>query len=372
MKEIRKIYNGHKVPADLSHFWVVTVITNPMRYSRRYELYFRFEEMCRQAGVKLITVEQAFGNREFMVTDSNNPHHVQMRSHEILWLKENGLNVGMQRARELDPLAREIAWIDADCRPMSDPKHWFEETWHQLQVYEIVQMWSYLVDLDRHHNPSTLPVESFMRCYINAGCPSPQEFKKLREAGLSEKHHHRHRHHDHCHHHKRHRHHHHKHHHEHPYGTNRFGRPGLAWAANVSALDALGRLIDFSILGAADWYQAHALIGSLASISSEYRPLSPYAQKLFEWQARAERWIKRDVGYVNVSVLHDTHGSKQNREYGTRGKILFKWDYAPDRDIKYGTNGLLQLETNDDRQIGLRDDIRAYFGRRCEDDIYDT
>lgn len=49
-------HHGHRVPADLSKFWVISVISNPVRYKRRYELYHPFAEMVHQAGVQMITV----------------------------------------------------------------------------------------------------------------------------------------------------------------------------------------------------------------------------------------------------------------------------------------------------------------------------
>ena len=116
--------------ADLSKFFVVTVISNPVRYMRRYELYWRFKEMCQCAGVNLITVEQAFGERPFMVTEPDNPMNVQVRSFEELWLKENMINIGVERARQHG--ATKIAWVDADCAPLQPPRRWFEETWHAL------------------------------------------------------------------------------------------------------------------------------------------------------------------------------------------------------------------------------------------------
>jgi hypothetical protein len=341
MIEHRLKYNGHKVPADLSHFWVITVISNPYRYERRYELYFRFARMCEDAGVNLITVEQPFGDREYMVTDPTNPRHLQVRSHEILWLKENMIDLGIAHAKRLDPKVNKVMWCDSDCRPTAMPEHWFSEVWHYLEIYQFVQCWEYLINLDRKHNAETESQESFMSSYVKNGCPNPEEFKKAKDKDV-----------------------------EYPYGHSKFGRPGLAWAANVDALNSVGGLIDFAILGAGDWYMAHALIGSLAAISGEYKKLSPYSEKLFDWQEKCTRWIKRDVGYVPGTLLHDNHGNKINRRYPTRGKILYKNGYNPNTDIKYDSQGLLQLETWETRQIKMLDQIRAYFDQRNENDIY--
>ncbi len=331
----------HRVPADLSQFWVITVLSNPIRYKRRYELYWRFAEMCKHADVNLITVEQAFGNRRFMVTEPGNPNHLQVRSIEELWLKENMVNLGVKHACTIAPdMVREVAWIDADCRSVRSPRDWFEETWHQLQHYEFVQMWENLIDLDYNFNPIGGAQPGFMANYIKYGTPNPVEFRALEKEKRV------------C----------------YPYGSTIFGRPGLAWAANLDSFNKVGGLIDFSILGAGDWYMAHGLVGSLETARSEYAD-GPYMRKLLEWQTKAQRWIKRDVGYVPGTVYHDFHGRKALRQYGSRGKILSDCKYNPDTDIKYDVHGMLQLETWDERQINLRDKIRGYFRARNEDSI---
>lgn len=334
----------HSEPADLSQFWVIVVISNPARYKRRYKLYFDFIQMCHCAGVKVVTVELALGMREFKVTDPKNPMHLQLRSVEELWLKENMINLGVKHACAIAPgmgeKVREVAWIDADCRPAMLPRHWFEETWHQLQVYEMVQMWEYMIDLDYHYNPIGEKMPSFMGNYVKYGTPNPELFHKIESK------------HKEC----------------YPHKSALFGRPGLAWAANIDAFNRVGGLIDFAILGAGDYYQAHGLIGTLESARSEYA-YGPYMRKMLEWQERASRWIKKDVGFVPGTVYHDFHGRKVNRQYGTRGKILKECKFNPDTDIKYDCYGLLQLETWEPRQIVLRDRIRAYFRARNEDDI---
>jgi hypothetical protein len=333
----------HRVPANLDGFWVVTVLSNPIRYKRRYELYWRFKEMCQQAGVKLITVEQAFGLRPFMVTSADDPFALQVRSVEELWHKENMINMGIRHASVvaqrlgLSPV-REVAWIDADCRSTRPPRDWFEETWHQLQHYEFVQMWEWIIDLDVNYNPVGTPNPSFMSNYVKYGTPYPAGVGT--NAGQ-------------------------------PYSiTNppQWGSPGLAWGANVDALNKIGMIPDYAILGAGDWYLAHMLISGLDL--KEMTNYSPgYRSKFAAQQELCGRWIKKDVGYVSGWVYHDWHGKKANRGYNTREKILIEHQYDPHTDIKYDANGMLQLETWDDRQIQLRDKIRAYFRARNEDSI---
>lgn len=326
------------IAADLSRFFVVTPIINSPRYSARAENYQRFKQMCEAAGVKLITVECAFGNRPFEVTEEDKLEHVQLRTDEELWHKENLINVGIAHIMQIWPKAREIAWVDSDCFPVSPPREWFEETWHQLQHHEIVQMWQYLQNYGPDYQPIGGPQMSFMATYAANGFEVPTgKNVKHTLAGNS--------------------------------GMVALGRPGLAWAANISALNKVGMLPDKCILGSGDWHFAHALVGAMLQKSSEFVRLSKYAQWLFHIQDLCERHIKRDVGFVPMTVGHWYHGDKVNRKYGSRGQILIEAQYDPAIDVKYDSQGLLQLETWEPRQIRLRDKIRAYFATRNEDSI---
>lgn len=335
-----------RTPADLSKFWVITVLSNPVRYKKRYELYWRFREMCHAAGVNLITVEQAFGNRKFMVTEPGNKYHLQLRTEEELWHKENMINLGVRHACAMFPgQVREVAWVDADCRPSRVPRDWFEETWHQLQHYEFVQMWEHLIDLDNDFNPIGGSQPGFMANYVKLGTPNPEEMIRMNNEAKAKA--------------------------QYVGGYNAtgtiFGRPGLAWAASLSAFSKVGGLLQQCVLGAGDWYMAHGLLGSM-SVTTE-RSSSAYVESLYRWQDLAERWIKRDVGYVSGTVYHDFHGRKALRFYNTRGKILVDNKFNPDTDLKPDSQGLLQLETWEPRQIKLRDQIRGYFRARNEDSI---
>lgn len=319
--------------ANLDHFYVVTCVSNPVRYRTRYELYRKFKAMCESANVKLITVEMAFGGREFEVTERDNLHHIQLRSIDELWHKENMLNLAINYVLQIDPQAREIAWVDADVTPMRPPREWFEETWHALQHYEVVQMFESAHDLDPNFNQIGKPQIGFMNAYIKSG------YQKPTGAGTWAL----------------------------DYYT-RVGHPGYAWAANITALNHLGGLIDTAILGAGDRHMALGLIGCIEnSVSNEIHP--NYMRELLEWQERAKRYIRRDVGYVPGSIAHFWHGKKKDRGYSSRWKILIENQYDPTTDLKRDAQGLYQLESFSDRQLRLRDQIRSYFRARSEDSI---
>lgn len=317
---------------DISKLYVITMISNPIRYKSRYELYRKFATVMKEAGANLITIELALGDRPFEITERDNPHHIQLRTLDELWHKENALNIAINYVAQLDPDAKYIAWVDADVLPMRPVREWLEETVHQLQHYHVVQMFETAIDLNHQHKMIGKPQHSFMAQYIQSGCQLPDR------GGFWEN-----------------------------YYDKIHGHPGYAWAATTEALSALGGLIDFAILGASDRHMALGFIGCMDQ-GLECKS-DAYIQKLLQWQERSERWIKRDVGYVQGSIYHFWHGSKENRGYTSRWKILADNQYNPNTDIKADHQGLFQLETWEPRQMRLRDQLRAYFRQRNEDSI---
>lgn len=293
---------------------VIAVISNPCRYRSRYELYRRFEQSVRASGAQLWTVEAAFGKRPFAVTDPANPQHLQVRTRCELWHKENLINLGIAR---LPHDWEYVAWVDADvsfARP-----DWVEETVHQLQHHPIVQMFSIAQDL----SPAYEPFQTHKGfCY--------SYHKKLKGGGAYE-----------------------------------FWHPGFAWAARRDTIDALGRLMDWAILGAADHHMALALIGE-AKRSMPGGLSRTYTDWVYMWQDRAERYVQRNIGYVEGLLLHYWHGKKCDRRYVERWDVLVKNKFDPLLDLKRDSQGLYQLT---DHSVKLRDQIRLYFRQRNEDSI---
>jgi hypothetical protein len=293
---------------------VVTVISNPVRYKTRYRLYKQFEKHVLDSGARLTTVEIAYANREFEITSASNPRHVQLRSPYELWHKENMLNIGINR---LPPDWEYVAWIDADL--MFARPDWVQETIQQLQHYSVIQMFATCLDLDPNYNPF-FTHKGFVYSYQN----------KLAGGNAYE-----------------------------------FWHPGYAWAARREAIDGMGGLIDWAILGAADHHMATALIGNV--LKSCHGGMSQgYRDSLLRWQGEADKHVRRNIGYMDGVVLHYWHGRKKDRNYVGRWDVLVKNGYDPRYDIKRDWQGVWQLT---DRSIPLRDGIRNYFRQRNEDSI---
>lgn len=316
--------------------YVVTVIYNAVRYRTRWKLYQDFAKRMAEAGAVLITVEAAFGRRDFAVTDASNPYHVQVRVSTELWLKENLINRGVARLSELHPDWPKVAWVDADVSFIRDDIA--DETRHVLEHYPIVQMWSQAQDIAPDHTPINLQY-SFAWCYINGMEPSkPQKVFRDYPPYYAAKI---------------------------PGRPGYYWHPGYAWACTREAWDALGGLIDVSVVGNADNQMAYAIVGHL-----EYAlppGLTPgYVSGLTEWQRRAETYLHHDLGLVEGLVSHHWHGKKQDRQYQSRWQVLIEAGFDPALDLKRDRQLVWQLT---DRSEILRDGLRRVARARNEDSL---
>lgn len=297
--------------------YIIACITNYVRYKRRYELFWKFKHMIdKLPNVSLYVVEVAFGDREFMVTEQNNSQHLQLRTNNELWHKENSINLMVQK---LPSNWKYLAWVDADINFTN--VNFVEETIHQLQHYRIVQMFQNVVNLN-HEGGVVSTFNSFMYQYHKGS----------------------------------------------PYNKNKyeFWHPGFAWACTRDAWNGMGGLLDIAILGAGDHHMALAWIG-LAERSLPVKIGDNYRRHVLNYQERCEKHIKRDVGYVPGTIIHSWHGSFKDRKYVERWGVLIDNKFDPDMDIKRDWQGLYII--NNDDKIGLRDGIKKYFRARNEDSI---
>lgn len=226
--------------------------------------------MCGDSGAILYTVECAFGGRPFEVTTADNPFHIQVRTDHELWLKENLINIGILR---LPANAKYIATVDGDftfLRP-----DWAQETIQQLQHHAVVQMFStisYLGPTNDHLTTGLGFVESWLRgnpIRTHQGLVKSNVFWHTKKAKASLPR-------------------------EYPHqgmtgeasGQVVWGVPGGAWAYRREALDGVGGLIDFNILGAADYFMTAGLFGEMEGVLPiGYSP--QFKSLLLDWQDRA-------------------------------------------------------------------------------------
>jgi hypothetical protein len=309
---------------EREQLYVLTTVFNATRYRTRWKHYQDFAKHCETSGAILYTAEVAFGDREFSVTESDNPRHLQLRTDSELWLKENALNM---LATRLPLDAKYIAWADSDIRWARHD--WVNETIHQLQHFDIVQMWSEAEDLGPNYEGGKRHF-SYIYSWINKLGALPAGYYGGSEPEVITWH------------------------------------PGFAWATKRHIWNALGGLIYWGILGSSDNHMANALLGRVEE--SMHEDIGPMYQALCcVWQDRALRYVKKNIGLVEGKLLHYHHGPKAARRYWDRWKILTENKFDPMTDTKLDIQGLMQLVVECERQQKLRDQSRAYFRQRNED-----
>lgn len=309
MSYYRQKKETHRAKLD-----VVAVISNPVRFQRRYTLFIEFcERMRAEPNVRLLAVELQQRGRPF-VTDAQ----VKLRTKDEVWYKENLINIGVQH---LPADWEYMAWIDTDIEFQN--KNWVDDTIHELQTYDIVQLFSHAIDLGPR-GQAMLTHIGFNYLYVN-GEPMGNYDPGAKNYKL--------------------------------------GHTGYAFACRKSAYDAMGGLMEFPILGSADAHMCMAWIGKVRrTLHPDLHP--NYHLLCHIYEERCERHIQRNIGFVHGTILHSWHGKKADRQYASRWKILINNLFDPLRDLKKDHHNLWQLETLKPK---LRDDIRLYFRQRHED-----
>lgn len=328
---------AHQQWAQNETLHVAVCYNNPYRFRTRLHLFNNFRRhIAAMPNIKLYVGELAYGDRPFEATSKDNPFDFQWRTTEVLWHKENILN---RIINKFDPNWEYGAYIDAD---FNFTRYDLGiETIHQLQLHEWVQMFSTYCDLSHDHQPMRI-LKSFGLRYTSGELTPEMLYQAAHGSYLStiEK-----------------------------QKRGSVGTTGGAWAFKRKSLDNCGGLLDTCILGSGDWHMAFGLTGE-----PDIHPQTPellkcgaeYAKSIKYWQSRASKAVRKNIGVVNCHAIHHWHGSKQQRGYGTRWKILRDNDFNPYVDLYRDTNGFYQLTAD---KTKLRDDIRRYFTSRNEDDI---
>ena len=303
--------------------YAVAVYFNPLQWKSRKRLFEEFIPYMEFSGCKVFTVEIAFADKAFEVTEANNPWHLQLRTNEELWHKERGLNLGIAELIRLVPDCEYIATIDADVR-FSNPL-WVEQTINALQHFCVVQPFSEWQNLNPKHE-SMYKGESILKKFDSIGYHQEPALS-LSQVGN--------------------------------------GHPGLAWAWRRETLEQLGGLIDVCISGSGDTHMANALCGDPA-FNYHARMSAGFRSHLERWAERCERYVNQNVGYVNGICTHYWHGKSELRGYEKRWDIVCFHKFDPTTDLYCSLNGLYKFSHQKPK---LKTDIRRTMGERHEDSV---
>jgi hypothetical protein len=140
-----------------------------------------------------------------------------------------------------------------------------------------------------------------------------------------------------------------------------YWHPGYAWAITRKAYEKIGGLYDKGILGSGDNIMALSFINKCHFINNDNYS-DDYNNSMLIYQEKAS---KLRLGYIPGVIRHHYHGSKQNRQYTERWKILMKYSYSPLQHVTYNEKGILipTIFFSDE----FKKDIMNYFRERKED-----
>jgi hypothetical protein len=295
---------------------VIAVISNPCLYTKRYILMNEFitRMELEEPNVILYVVEMAYKDQKFVITNSKNKRHLQIRTETPLWHKENMINLAVKNL--LPKKWKAMAWIDGDLEFESDS--WAMDTLKILNgTKDIVQLFSHCDDMDK--NGLT------MRTFNSFGY---QYTKKNKYSSM---------------------------------GPN-FWHPGYAWACTRKAYEKMGGIYDLAVLGSGDNVMAMSYIQNVMKSANE-RYSESYLDSILEVQDRVKGLR---IGYVPGVIRHHFHGTKANRKYTERWEILIKHNYDPILHVKKNRDGVL-IPTEQCPPEFL-EDIMNYFRERKEDE----
>ncbi len=301
---------------------VVAVYSNPIRWENRRKRHHEFEEHMLDSGVRLTTVECAFGERPFELEERDHVHRVRVRAKTLAWNKECLINIGISRI----PEARYICTSDADIEFRRNG--WASETVHALQHFDVVQPWVTAYDLGPH-DEHIQAHKSFCYQFVHGKPVIPEGPHFWKTNG----------------------------------GIYEYPHSGYCWAYTRQALEWLGGLIDFACMGAGDHHMALAYVGAVDR-SVPHGTTAAYMKHLHQWQSRAVRHINRNIGFVDGTIEHHWHGRKADRKYMDRWEIFVKNQFDPDTDIKKNTHGVVELSGN---KPELSRELFLYYRARSED-----
>ena len=295
---------------------VIIVISNPCLYAKRYILLKEFVKRIEneEENINLFIVEMIYKNQKFIITDKNNKNHLQLKTDIPIWHKENMINLGVKYLLPKDYKA--FAWIDADIEFESST--WAIDTLKILNgCKDIVQLFSHCIDMN--YDETNLNI-------FNSFGYSYSKNKKYTNRGLD------------------------------------YWHPGYAWAITRTAYEKIGGLYDKGVLGSGDNIMALSLINK-CQFANNNNFHQDYNNSMLEFQNKVN---KLRLGYVPGVIRHYYHGSKQNRKYTERWKILMNHNYSPIEHLTYDDKGILIPTEKFSKEF--KDDILNYFKERKEDD----
>jgi len=308
-----------KIIHDDSDLAVVTCHFNPCHYKRRVENYRLFREGIKRARVPLLTIELAFGDDAFELSEFPEVLQIRTSRSNIMWQKERLLNIGIKKL--IKENYKKIAWFDADI--LFESNDWPKRISKLLDKHEVCHVFSEVEKFSNENDKGIIAKSSVLHYYKTG------ELKLKKEID-----------------------------------------GGHGWAANSKILNKFG-LYDKAILGGGDtliflacyFYNYHTKTEIMKS-----KHLSSFLSQdlIADYLIWARKWgweVRGNVGFLDEKIKSLYHGSVINREYIDRLKIFKKYIFFPRSDLGLDENQIYYLKDK-----SMSGDLMRYFFSRKEDE----
>jgi hypothetical protein len=92
-----------------------------------------------------------------------------------------------------------------------------------------------------------------------------------------------------------------------------------------------------------------------------------FLTEVSNWQNKTNSHINGKLGYINGAINHKWHGSKKQRGFSDRRKIInsVNFPYKPNKHVYYDTDGLIHFHPKVKKYFNFK--TRSYFLSRNED-----
>ena len=273
--------SGSDLAAACCHF-------NPFHTAQRVRNYRRFRSLLKQSGVRLLTVELAFGDDPFELPDG--PDAVRVRGGDIMWQKERLLQLGGERL--LDEGCRKLVFLDADV--IFENNDWPVLVSRALDRWPVVQCFSRAT---RKYTDTVRLQDSSVKAFLESGA-------LLR------------------------------------------GAKGIAWAMTADVFAKAG-LFQHCIVGGGDAALCCAALGLAHGEDAWERSLrhlgfirhagAALLARYRNWAGMFHEAARGNCGFVDQAVLTMSCGTYAGRSYQERHHLLA--DFDPSREVAIQASG---------------------------------
>jgi hypothetical protein len=283
---------------------VLTSYFNPAHYKSKSINYRAFRNHIKRQNVKLLTIECAFGDEGFELTDDDADIMIRVRSNSKIWQKERLLNIAIKKIP-----SEYTKFCIADCDIIFQNDNWASETSVLLDTYCVVQPFEYCCYLDENGNINNEHI-GFEK--------ENNELGKVNDV----------------------------------YN----GRTGFCWAGRK---DVINSLYDKAIVGGGDSILAY----SIHNIDCWTRNVAPQHLKedIDKWKEDICNKVQGSTYFTEGKIHHMWHGSTENRKYEDRQYVLRDANFNPNTDLTLNKDGCWEIDNR------LKNVIFAYFQGREED-----